>query len=1448
MMKTSTKNLRTLLILFLIAFMPLVQGQQKEIEYEGITAYYGLMDDGALGMFPIGFDFDFYGNTYSDFYVTSNGLVMFDTISTAYDNVTIPTADNLTGDTVNNYIAPFWDDIMIYDEGDIQFLTVGASPNKKCIIQFHNMDFFASTILLGTFQVILYEGSNNIQIQYRDILDLSSARSSGNSATVGLENVDGTIGVLCSYNTAGYVYSGRAIQFTPGGGTYTFDDNALYDAVILTDSIPEPGSVDLISPAYNSTVGQEVTFLWEEASNASTYSMVISTNSDLSSPFHTSADLTTLSYDYSLTPGLTYFWTVFPKNSDDSTTLSDIWTFHTSLTPSLTAVPQTFDLEQGDLQKVKLIFTGGDTGAKTATVVSLPAAGALYQNNAGIPGAQITTVPTVVTDASFNVIYSANGATGNGAGNFDFHFADGTGTSADDSIVFNVSPLGAPNFLEACYESTRVELIFDRNMADPTGLHSQFAVQGNSIDATTLSCSLKEGDSSTIVVNFSPAYDIDITTIDAAYTRGTVTSSKGGILESFDFHQAIKQSQTMTFAPLADRTFGDPDFTLSATTTFGFPISYRSEDPLIVSITGSTATIVNVGEILIYAVQEGNDSIQPVKYAQVQRVNKAAATVTLSDLTQEYTGSGIAATVTTVPAALDVIVTYNGSSTLPVNFGSYTVLAVVDDPNYMGTASDQLVITDLTAPVPDVAPLPDLLGECSLTPAAPTATDANIGAVIGTTVTPFPIVAQGTTMITWSYDDGYGNIATQNQNVILDDVTNPVTPTLADLTDECSVTAIAPSTTDACVGVVVGTTTDPLTYSSQGAFVINWTFNDGNGNSIIVPQNVIVNDVTDPVTPTLANLTGECSVTAIAPSTTDACAGAIVGTTTDPLTYSSEGAFVINWTFNDGNGNSIIVPQNVIVDDVTDPVTPTLVDLTGECSVTAVAPSTTDVCAGTIVGTTTDPLTYSSQGAFVINWTFNDGNGNSIVVPQNVIIDDVTDPVTPVLGDVSGECSATVAAPTTNDACAGTITGTTSDPTTYSTDGTYVITWTFDDGFGNSIDVTQNVIVDDATDPVTPTLPDLTGDCSVTATAPSTTDACAGTINGTTTDPLTYSTQGAYVITWTFDDGNGNSIDVDQNVLVADVTDPVIPTLPDVTGACSATAGIPTTTDVCAGTITGSTTDALTYVAQGTHVITWTFDDGNGNRITVDQNVIVDDVTAPTATAPADVASCDGTVSSIGLTAVMDNCTTPVVTYVLSGATTGTGTGADASAELFSPGATTVTYTVDDGNGNSTEYSLIVTYVVVDDIVVTVSGGALTCETTGTYQWINCADNSIIAGETASTYRPGVNGEYAVILTQSGCSDTSDCFSLDYTGIDDNRSQDYKVYPNPAQEYVTIEMVNEQTNATIQVIDMTGQIIQVEELDRFIQTDLDVSRFKAGVYLIQIRSDQVNSVARMIKE
>jgi hypothetical protein len=790
--------------------------------------------------------------------------------------------------------------------------------------------------------------------------------------------------------------------------------------------------------------------------------------------------------------------------------------------------------------------------------------------------------------------------------------------------------------------------------------------------------------------------------ITVAYTRGSVTAESGGILESFGFQLAGLLAQTISFDPLPDKNYDDPDYPLVATASSGLPVTFSSSNSTVVSVTGSTASINNSGETFITAHQAGDATYAPASLERHQLVNKAAATIVLSDLSHDYTGFGVSATATTVPSGLTVVFTYNGSTDLPVDLGTYSVVAQIVDPVYDGSATDMLTISDLSAPVPDLATLPTLIDECSVTPVAPTATDLYAGPITGTTGTPFPVTAMGTTIITWTYDDGMGNISTQTQSVVLNDVNDPVIPVLADQIIDCGSDAIAPTTTDDCAGTVTGTTTDPISFASPGNYVINWTFSDGNGNSVAASQNVIVSDLSDPVTPVLPDLTGECSLTAVAPTTTDACAGILTGTTTDPTTYSTEGAYVINWTFDDGNGHSIVVPQNVIVDDITDPVIPVLTDVSGECSATASAPTTTDACAGTITGTTTDPLSYSSQGIHVIQWTFDDGNGNSIVVPQNVIIDDVSDPIIPVLPDVSGECS-------------------------------------------------------------------------VTLTVPSTTDDCAGSISGTTTDPLNFNT-------------------------------------------------------------------------VGIHVVTWTFDDGGGNSVVATQNVIVTDITPPTATVPADAMTCDGRVSSIGLTNVSDNCSAvPMVTYILSGATTGSGSG-DASDALFAPGVTTVSYTVDDGNGNSNQYQLTVTYQTVDDIVVTIDAGTLTCETSGSYQWINCADNSIIDGETASSYSPGVNGDYAVIVTQGTCSDTSDCFNMDYTGVIDARTRDYKVYPNPARDYVNIDMASEQSNVSITVFDLTGNLLKRVELDWLTEMDLDISEFKSGMYMIHIHSDQLNTVARIIKE
>ena len=77
------------------------------------------------------------------------------------------------------------------------------------------------------------------------------------------------------------------------------------------------------------------------------------------------------------------------------------------------------------------------------------------------------------------------------------------------------------------------------------------------------------------------------------------------------------------------------------------------------------------------------------------------------------------------------------------------------------------------------------------------------------------------------------------------------------------------------------------------------------------------------------------------------------------------------------------------------------------------------------------------------------------------------------LPTAEGECSASVTAPSAMDNCAGPVTGTTTDPTTYSAQGTYTVHWSYSDGNGNSSSQTQTVVVHDVTAPVVTLKPSI---------------------------------------------------------------------------------------------------------------------------------------------------------------------------------------------------------------------------------------------------------------------------------------------------------------------------------------------------------------------------------------
>ncbi len=103
------------------------------------------------------------------------------------------------------------------------------------------------------------------------------------------------------------------------------------------------------------------------------------------------------------------------------------------------------------------------------------------------------------------------------------------------------------------------------------------------------------------------------------------------------------------------------------------------------------------------------------------------------------------------------------------------------------------------------------------------------------------------------------------------------------------------------------------------------------------------------------------------------------------------------------------------------------------------------------------------------------------------------------------------------------------------------LTVTDDDSESDSCEASVTVVDNIPPVPDLAELPEVTGECFAEITSsPAATDNCAGTIVGTTADPLIYGEQGNYLVTWTYDDGNGNTTTQTQVVTVQDVTPPVI--------------------------------------------------------------------------------------------------------------------------------------------------------------------------------------------------------------------------------------------------------------------------------------------------------------------
>jgi hypothetical protein len=144
------------------------------------------------------FTFPFYGINHSSIFVSSNGMITFGSGSSSYINQPIPTSG-----TPNNFIAPFWEDLNTSTAGDIYIL----EQADRLIVQYEAVAPYSGTGSY-TFQVVLHD-SGLIEYMYKTM------DGELQSATIGLENTDGTNGLEIAYNEA-YIQNGLAVRLSSG--------------------------------------------------------------------------------------------------------------------------------------------------------------------------------------------------------------------------------------------------------------------------------------------------------------------------------------------------------------------------------------------------------------------------------------------------------------------------------------------------------------------------------------------------------------------------------------------------------------------------------------------------------------------------------------------------------------------------------------------------------------------------------------------------------------------------------------------------------------------------------------------------------------------------------------------------------------------------------------------------------------------------------------------------------------------------------------------------------------------------------------------------------------------------------------------------------------------------------------------------------------------------------
>lgn len=130
------------------------------------------------------------------------------------------------------------------------------------------------------------------------------------------------------------------------------------------------------------------------------------------------------------------------------------------------------------------------------------------------------------------------------------------------------------------------------------------------------------------------------------------------------------------------------------------------------------------------------------------------------------------------------------------------------------------------------------------------------------------------------------------------------------------------------------------------------------------------------------------------------------------------------------------------------------------------------------------------------------------------------------------------------------------------------------------------------------------------------------------------------------------------------------------------------------------------------------------------------------------------------------------------------------------------------------------------------------------YQWIKCSPFEVIEGATSKTYTAPEIGQYAVVVTEGSCTDTSSCVYVSVLGTETNELDLIQVYPNPSSGIFHIKLPkNIEIDATI--LNPLGKEIRSFKIKKPYH-NLDLNNLTKGIYVLQLKYKHSVRTTRII--